>query len=80
MAKSGTDARLSGTFLWLRMRNSPTEPTNTMPASTPIMRMFRRMSPFRMWLNSWPITPCSSSRLSVASVPRVTATMESDTS
>ena len=35
------------------------------PNSTPISRMLSRMSPFRMWLNSWAITPCSSSRLSV---------------
>ena len=30
------------------------------------------MSPFRMWLNSCPITPCSSSRVSFSSAPRVT--------
>jgi len=30
------------------------------------------MSPFRMWLNSWPITPCSSSRESFANAPLVT--------
>ena len=44
------------------------------PNSQPIRRMFRRMSPLRMWLNSCATTPCSSSRLSVASAPRVTAT------
>ena len=43
------------------------------PNSTPIRRMFSRMSPFRMWLNSWAMTPCSSSRVSRVSVPRVTA-------
>ena len=32
------------------------------------------MSPLRMWLNSCPITPCNSSRLSASSVPRVTTT------
>ncbi len=51
-----------------------------MPASMPIMRMLSDMSPFTMWLNSWPITPCSSSRVSVSSVPRVTAMIELDTS
>ena len=29
-----------------------------------VRRMFMRMSPFRIWLNSWPMTPCSSSRVS----------------
>ncbi len=43
------------------------------PNSTLIRRMFSRMSPFRMWLNSWATTPCSSSRDSRVSVPRVTA-------
>jgi hypothetical protein len=33
-----------------------------------------------MWLNSWPITPCSSSRVSRSSMPRVTATAAPDTS
>ena len=36
------------------------------------------MSPLRMWLNSCAITPCSSSRLSRSSAPRVTATTASD--
>ena len=31
-------------------------------------RTFIRMSPFRMWLNSWAITPWSSSRLSFSRV------------
>ena len=43
-----------------------------MPNSTPISRMLRRMSPFSTWLNSCAITPCSSSRLSLSSAPRVT--------
>ena len=33
-----------------------------MPLTSPIRRRFSRMSPLRMWLNSWPMTPCSSSR------------------
>ena len=36
------------------------------------------MSPLRTWLNSCAITPCSSSRLSFSSAPRVTATAASD--
>ena len=48
-------------------------PINRIPASSPMSRMFSRMSPLRMWLNSCPITPCSSSRLSWASAPPVTA-------
>jgi len=28
------------------------------PKMMPISRRFNRMSPFRMWLNSWPMTPC----------------------
>jgi hypothetical protein len=31
------------------------------------------MSPFSTWLNSWPITPCSSARFSRSSAPCVTA-------
>ena len=31
-----------------------------------------RMSPFRMWLNSCAITPCSSARSSSSTQPRVT--------
>ena len=38
---------------------------------------FSRMSPLRMWLNSCASTPCSSSRLSFSSVPRVTVTTAS---
>ncbi len=59
----------------LRRMKPPTAPRKTIPASTPIMRMLSDMSPFTTWLNSCPITPCSSSRFSVSSVPRVTATM-----
>ena len=31
------------------------------------------MSPLRMWLNSWAMTPCSWSRVSCWALPRVTA-------
>ena len=31
------------------------------------------MSPLRIWLNSWPMTPCNSSRESNLMQPRVTA-------
>ena len=43
------------------------------PNSTPSRRMLSRMSPFSTCENSCAITPCSSSRLSRVSVPRVTA-------
>ncbi len=43
-----------------------------MPLRMPISRILSRMSPLRMWLNSCAMTPCSSSRLSVSIVPRVT--------
>ena len=33
------------------------------PKISPISRMLSRMSPLRMWLNSWATTPCSSSRV-----------------
>ncbi|CAB3810703.1 hypothetical protein LMG27177_07396 [Paraburkholderia fynbosensis] len=33
------------------------------PKIRPISRMLRRMSPLRMWLNSWATTPCNSSRV-----------------
>ncbi len=39
--------------------------------------MFILMSPFKMWLNSWPITPCNSSRVSLTVQARVTATTAS---
>ena len=39
--------------------------------------MFIRISPFRIWLNSCPSTPCNSSRLKISSAPRVTATAAS---
>ena len=85
MANSATPRtkRASASFSFvprtLRITNSPIEPRNTMPASTPSMRTLRRMSPFRMWLNSWPMTACSSSRVRRSSVPRVTATTAPDT-
>ena len=63
-----------------RMRKLPMPPRKTIPASTPINRMLSPMSAFTMWLNSWPITPWSSSRLSVSSAPRVTAMTAFDTS
>ncbi len=53
-----------------RKRN-PTRPSSRMPLSRPISRTFSRMSPLRTWLNSCPITPCSSSRLSRSSAPAV---------
>ncbi len=61
--------------IWTPPRKSrlPISEMQRMPKRTPTMRMFRRMSPLRMWLNSWPTTACSSSRLSRSSVPRVTA-------
>ena len=49
-----------------------------MPNSRPMRRMLRRMSPLTTWLNSCAMTPCSSSRLSRSSAPRVTATAASD--
>ncbi len=52
----------------------PTTARPTIPASTPIRRMLRRMSPLTTWLNSCAITPCNSARLSRSRVPRVTAT------
>ncbi len=50
----------------------PTRPSSRMPLSSPISRTFRRMSPLSTWLNSCPITPCNSSRLSRCSAPPVT--------
>ena len=40
----------------------PTMASTRMPCSTPISRRLSRMSPLRIWLNSWAMTPCSSSR------------------
>ncbi len=34
--------------------------------------MFNPVSPLRMWLNSCPIIPCNSSRVSNFTAPRVT--------
>ena len=48
-----------------------------MPLTMPIRRRFSRMSPLRMWLNSWPITPCSSSRVRYWRQPAETATTAS---
>ena len=65
--------------IWMPPRKSrlPSSEMQRMPKSTPIMRMFKRMSPLRMWLNSCPTTACSSSRLKRSSAPRVTAMAES---
>ena len=35
------------------------------PKMMPMSRRFSRMSPFKMWLNSWPMTPCNWSRDSI---------------
>ena len=51
---------------------SPYSPMRVRPARMPTRRRLSAMSPFRMWLNSCPITPCSSSRESFCTVPRVT--------
>ena len=61
----------------LRKMIQPVRPITRMPKSTPMSRMLSRMSPFKMWLNSWAITPCSSSRDRRESVPLVTATTAS---
>jgi hypothetical protein len=50
----------------------PSRPITRMPCSTPIRRMFRRMSPLRMWLYSCATTPCNCSRDSNSTQPRVT--------
>ncbi len=55
-----------------KTRRSPCSPIQVSPDSRAAARRLRAMSPFRMWLNSWPITPCSSSRESFSTVPRVT--------
>ncbi len=47
-------------------------PMIRIPWITPIKWMLRRMSPLKMWLNSWAITPWSSSRESCSAQPRVT--------
>ena len=65
------------TRLLLRSRMWPTSPIKVMPLSSAARRILRRMSPLRMWLNSWAITPCSSWRLRWSMVPRVTATTAS---
>jgi hypothetical protein len=52
-------------------------PMMRMPWITPIRRMFSLMSPLRMWLNSWAMTPWSWSRLSCRTQPRVTPTTAS---
>ena len=41
----------------LRSKMLPTSPIKVMPLSIAARRMLSRMSPFRMWLNSCPMTP-----------------------
>jgi len=60
-----------------RRRTAPAEPMITMPAITPSNWTLRRMSPFRIWLNSCATTPCNSSRFKLSSAPRVTMTVAS---
>ena len=56
-----------------RIRNEPImRDHQDAEEQSPISRMFSRMSPLRMWLNSWAMTPCSSSRFRYSSAPRVT--------
>jgi len=55
-----------------RTSQQPSRPSTRIPCTIAISRTLSRMSPCRMWLNSWAITPCSSSRESCSAVPRVT--------
>ena len=72
---SGFLSRLLLLRVYSRMR--PIVAMQKIPNKMPISRMFSRMSPFKMWLNSWPMTPCSSSRDSLVMQLRVTATAAS---
>ena len=56
--RAGTDPRPP---VCRRMR--PMMDNAIIPKIRPISRMLSRMSPLRMWLNSWATTPCSSSRV-----------------
>ena len=51
---------------------SPCSLNQVSPARMPTSRRLSAMSPLRMWLNSWPMTPCSSSRDSCCTAPWVT--------
>ncbi len=75
MSGSGFLSRLLLLRAYSRMR--PTVAMQKIPNKIPMSRMFSRMSPFRMWLNSWPMTPCSSSRESFVMQLRVTVTAAS---
>jgi hypothetical protein len=50
-------------------------PAIAVPSATPGPSglIDERMSPLRMWLNSWAMTPCNCSRFSRSRAPRVTA-------
>ncbi|MEM0896652.1 MAG: hypothetical protein AAGJ79_07175 [Verrucomicrobiota bacterium] len=50
----------------------PSMDSMSMPKSRPMSRRFSFMSPLRMWLNSWAMTPCNSSRERSFMHPRVT--------
>ncbi len=55
-------------------RNRPTAASAVMPPMSERSSRLRRASPFRTCESSWATTPCSSSRVSRSSAPRVTAT------
>ena len=61
----------------VNMRVRPMMDNAMIPKIRPISRMLSRMSPFRMWLNSWATTPCSSSRVKYLRQPWETATTAS---
>ena len=65
--------RLPPLKLAIRSSSRPTRPNSKMPCRIPIIRRLSRMSPLRMWLNSWAITPCSWSRESCSTQPCVHA-------
>ena len=50
----------------------PSIPIIMMPCTIPISLRLRCMSPLRIWLNSWAMTPCSSSRVRILRQPGVT--------
>ena len=60
---------LSSPRVCRRMR--PKIARHRIPNTIPMSRRFSRMSPLRIWLNSWPMTPCNSSRVEFSSQPRV---------
>jgi len=51
------------------IRKAPIDPIITIPAITPRRWILRRMSPFRMWLNSCATDPLELVPLSCSSVP-----------